>query len=356
MNILIEVRHPHHVHVFRHVYYELKQHGHNIKVVAVDKEMSYPLLDRFNIPYEKVGVNKKGLLKKLFSILNAIFKFNRIAKQFKPDIFVGKASPTLAFVSFLRRKPYILFTDSENAKLLWTLISRHVSTFVSPSCYQKDFGRNHVRFDGYLELAYLQKDYYQPNQSIFQALNISRNEKYILIRFVSWNASHDIGQGGFDNEDKKQVVETLSKYATVFISSENELPDGLKKYKLNIEPDKIFDVMKYASLYIGEGATMASESVMLGTPAIYVNSIDAGTIKQQENDGLLFHYKSKHGLLEKSIELIIDTDAKNKFLQRSEAMLKEKINVTPFMVWIIENYPESVCQLQENPDYQYHFK
>lgn len=356
MNILIEVRHPHHVHVFRHTYFELKEHGHNVKVIAVDKEMSYPLLERFNIPFEKVGSNKKGLINKIFNILSSTRKVNKIAKGFKADLLVGKASPTLAFTSFLRRKPYILFTDSENAKLLWTLIKRYVTTFVSPSCYEKSFGKNHIRFDGFLELAYLHKNYYNPDPSILSDLGIKKEEKFILIRFVSWNASHDIGQGGFNDEDKKKIIETLSEYATVFISSENELPNDLKKYKLNIEPDRIFDVMKYASLYIGEGATMASECVMIGTPAIYVNSIDAGTINKQEEDGLLFHYKTKDGLLDKSIELITDNSAKENFLQRSESMLQKQINVTKFMVWLIENYPTSVKKMQENPNYQYNFK
>jgi hypothetical protein len=35
---------------------------------------------------------------------------------------------------------------------------------------------------------------------------------------------------------------------------------------------------------------------------------------------------------------------------------KEKIDVTAFMVWFIENYPESVKVIKENPDYQHRFK
>ena len=36
-------------------------------------------------------------------------------------------------------------------------------------------------------------------------------------------------------------------------------------------------------------------------------------------------------------------------------MLKEKIDVTAFMVWFIENYPESAKIMKENPDYQLRF-
>jgi predicted glycosyltransferase len=356
MNILIEVRHPHHVHVFRHTYFDLIKRGHNVKVVAVDKEMSYPLLERFNIPFEKVGVNRKGLFNKLINILSSTRKLNKIAKGFRTDLLVGKASPTMAFTSFLRRKPYILFTDTENAKLLWFIIKPFVNTFVSPDCYEKDLGINHIIFNGYLELAYLHKSLYQPNQSILKDLDVQPNDKYVLIRFVSWNASHDIGQSGFGNEDKLKIVQSLSKHAKVFISSENELPDELKQYKLNIEPDKIFDVLKYASLYIGEGATMASECVVLGTPSIFVSSLETGYTNQQRKNDLLFQFNSSQGVLEKSIELISDNDSKENFKRKSQEAFKEYINVSNFITWLIENYPESVKTIKEDPDYQYTFK
>ena len=37
-------------------------------------------------------------------------------------------------------------------------------------------------------------------------------------------------------------------------------------------------------------------------------------------------------------------------------IIAEKIDVTAFMVWLIENYPESVKIMKENPDYQFNFK
>ena len=44
-------------------------------------------------------------------------------------------------------------------------------------------------------------------------------------------------------------------------------------------------------LFIGEGATMASECAVMGTPSIYINSLTAGTLEDQEN-GLIFIYNS----------------------------------------------------------------
>jgi len=39
-----------------------------------------------------------------------------------------------------------------------------------------------------------------------------------------------------------------------------------------------------------------------------------------------------------------------------QKMLKDKIDVTAFMVWLIKNYPKSAKIMRENPDYQERFK
>ena len=89
------------------------------------------------------------------------------------------------------------------------------------------------------------------------------------------------------------MVTELSKIVKVFISSEAILPFELQKYILNIPPEKMHNVLAFANLYIGEGATMASECAMLGTPAIYVNSITAGTLEEQEKYGLIYFWNEE---------------------------------------------------------------
>jgi len=37
-------------------------------------------------------------------------------------------------------------------------------------------------------------------------------------------------------------------------------------------------------------------------------------------------------------------------------MLSKKIDMTKFMVWFIENYPDSRDEMIRNPDYQYKFQ
>ena len=47
---------------------------------------------------------------------------------------------------------------------------------------------------------------------------------------------------------------------------------------------------------------------------------------------------------------------KEEWQDRGKKMLSDKIDVTAFLVWFVENYPESAKVLKDNPDYQYKFK
>jgi phenylacetate-CoA ligase len=47
---------------------------------------------------------------------------------------------------------------------------------------------------------------------------------------------------------------------------------------------------------------------------------------------------------------------KKSYLSKREKLLEDKIDVTAFMVWFIENYPKSVIKMKENLGIQYKFR
>ena len=116
----------------------------------------------------------------------------------------------------------------------------------------------------------------------------------------------------------------------------------LKKYQLAINPIDIHDVLSFADLFIGEGATMASESAIMGTPSIYVNSLTAGTLEDQEKRGLLYIFNSPEGLIEKTKEILKDKGLKKKTKKKSMQLLKNKTDLNDFFFWLISEYPNSV--------------
>ena len=60
--------------------------------------------------------------------------------------------------------------------------------------------------------------------------------------------------------------------------------------------------------------------------------------------------------INKGIDLLKKKNLKKDFQQRRVKIMEDKIDVTAFMVWFIENYPKSVKVMKENPDYQYNFR
>jgi len=195
---------------------------------------------------------------------------------------------------------------------------------------------------------------FSPNEEARGWLGLKYGEKYCIIRFVSWKATHDIGEKGFSPEDKIQLVKRLTSILRVFITSQEALPEAFQQYQIKIPPQLLHHALAFAEIVISEGATIASESGLLGSPAIYCSTIASSYLEDQEKYGTVYNYRSGNGIFQK-IEKIMQED-KKLFKVRSEKLLSDKIDVTAFMVWFVENYPQSFRTMKEDPDYQLKFK
>lgn len=359
MKIFIDIGHPAHVHYFKNFIKILESGGHTIFVSARNRSIIFELLKKYDIPYYDRGKGKDGIVGKIFYMFAADLKLLSKAINFKPDVFISFASPYAAHTAWLMRKPHIVLDDTEHARFGHFFYKPFSKVFLNPSCFRKDFGRGQILFNSYTELFYLHPKRLTTNADALKYLGLSGNEKFALLRFVSWKANHDIGHSGLDLSTKKVLVNKLVENGyKVFISSEEENNDrDFDPYMIKISPDLIHSVMVQATLLVTEGATMASECAMLGTPAVYVNSLDAGTLREQEDKYQLIHgFRSSAGVLEKVSELINTPDLKNTYQLRRNKMLSEKIDLTAFLVWFVENYPNSVSIMKENPEYQERFK
>lgn len=355
MRILIDIGHPAHVHYFRNLIKIMKKKGHEFLVVSRNKEVSHKLLKAYNIDYYNRGRGGKGLLGKILYVFKGDYIIFRLATKFKPDIFLSFGSPYAAHVARIMNKPHISPDDTEHAKLAIFSFVPLTDVILTPECFGKDFGKKQVRFKGYMELSYLHPNYYQPDRNILNYLGVNESQPFVILRFVSWNANHDIGYKGMSLIEKIKLVKELSKITKVFISSEAELSPELKPFEIKTDPEKIHDILTYATLYIGEGATMASECAMLGTPAIYINPLHAGTLREQESLDLVHHCLKFEDILSKAFAIISNPDTKRIYKRRQEKMLSANIDVTSFFVWFIENYPKSQEIIRNNPDYQLKF-
>lgn len=355
MRILIDIGHPGHVHLFRPFAQIVLSKNHCVLFTCREKEFEIELLSSAGFKFKSFGKKYKKLVGKLFGLIKFDLMEIATAIRFNPDIFISHGSPYASHAAWLIGKPHISLEDTGNAEQvkLYLPFTKHVLTSTS---FHKNYGTKQIRYSGFHELAYLHPNRFLPDDSILKELGLSKSDTYFFLRFVSWNASHDRGQNGINFDDKVSLINHLKSLGKVFISSEQELPDNLKKYQIKLHPSKVHHAMYYAHLFIGEGATMASECAVMGTTAIYVNSMEAGTIDEQEKYGLVYHLKNGEEVLALTKKLLAIPDLKTKAKENAAKLINDKIDVTAFLVWFIENYPESVQTMKTNPDYQYRFK
>ena len=339
LKILLDIGHPKDVNVFKNVILTLQNHGHEVKIVARAKENTKQMLNEYGFEYEELKYHKH-LISKAFGIITNDIQLYKIAKKFKPDIFVSPGSPYSAHVSRLLGKPHIAFSDTEIAGLVIKLMLPFTDKIYTPSSFYLDLGPKQVRFNGYYELAYLHPKYFIPNEEVLKKYDL--DDDYIILRLSALASHHDVGASGFSfetEEELKSYIAALEKYGRVIISSETDQWPTITDYQLKFDQKDLHDILYFAKLYIGEGATMASESAILGVPAIYVSNTRRGYLDELEKTyDLAFTIGNKRDALEKVVFLLGVDDLKEKWHSKRERMLGEVTDTVKFMVEVIEKY------------------
>ena len=349
MRILIDIGHPAHIHLFKNFAWRMQEKGHQIFFTCRDRECVLDLLRVYGFVYDNFGKHYSSVQGKIFGLIKNEFQMFNAAIQFKPDLFLSHGSTIAAFTSFIMHKPHIALEDTFNMEQV-KLSMLFTDVVLTGDYPHPSLGKKEIKYPGYHELAYLHPNVFTPDESVLDILGVKKGEKYAIVRFVAWKASHDIGHSGISYENKIKLVNTLSKHLRVFISSEAELPEELKIFQINVPAEQMHNALAFAQLFVGESGTMASESAVLGTPAIFMNNKHFGCIDDQANYGLLFTYSESENdqiaAIKKAEELALKQNVKEEYLPRREKMLADKIDVSAFLIWFVENYPESVNEVK----------
>jgi len=339
MKILVNIGHPAHVHFYKNAIWTLQDKGHTVKVVASDKDIALKLLDSYGFEYEILSSNLKSIPKKACGMIVKDLKLYAIAKKFKPDVLTGILDLYSAHIGKLIGKPSVIFTDTEHAELANKLTVPFATVICTPSCFKKNLGPKQIRYDGYHELAYLHPNYFTPDPSVLDELELKEGERFVILRFVAWDASHDVGHKGISMEMRRRFVSELEKYGRVLITSESELPAEFEPYRVKVAPEKMHDLLYYAALYVGEGGTMATEAGILGTPSVYISSLvgTMGNFKElEEKYELVFSYNNPMDALNCVLKLMKNEYLKEQWLVKRKKMLNKTIDVTSYVVKRIE--------------------
>ncbi|MBE0637805.1 MAG: DUF354 domain-containing protein [Bacteroidales bacterium] len=405
MRYLIDIGHPAHVHLFKHFAHEMSSRGHRVFFTCRSREFVTELLEHEGFAYTCLGRNYTTTAGKLWGLFRFTSLLFRVSRQFKPDLLLSHSSMYAAFTAFLLRRPHISFEDTFNFEQI--RLYQPFTKAILTATYDHPLKSNKVvRYPGYHELAYLHPNRFTPDPSVLSELFLqstspknsqsklesaspseewvceggtteaasrkltfvappgndycssindcvcdpaqageaaSTPNKFIILRFVSWSASHDIGHNGMTLGNKIAAVNSFSAHAKVFISAESPLPPLLEPYRFPLPPHRMHHAIAFASLVFGESATMASEAAMLGVPAIYLdNTGRLYTREQEEKYGLVFNYteseQDQQRAIAKGVELLTTPGIKEKWHQKRARMLGEKIDVTEWLVDFVEEF------------------
>ena len=337
MRILVDITHPAHVHFFRNAIDIWRQHGHEIAVTARKKDITIALLNHFNISHSTLSEMGKGKLSLFRELIQRDFRLWKFCRKFKPDVLTAIGGVFVAQVGWLIRKPTIVWDDTEHAGVSHKMTFPFAHSILTPDCYIMDLGKKQEKYAGCHELAYLHPNRFTPDKNVLRKIGINPDEKYCVVRMVSWQAHHDVGQSGFDLKKMTKFLEEISKHARPYLSVEGCCPDSLKPYQLSIPVHQIHHVIAFASLCITEGATMASEAAVLGVPAVYVNSLRLGYIDMLEKYGLVRQSTDISEVQQYCLQFLQDEKLKDRIQQAHQKLLDDKIDVTNLVVTTIEN-------------------
>ena len=332
-NILIDLGHPAHVHLFRNAAKLWMQQGHKVLFSALDREMILYLLDYYQLPYQITYKRRKGKLALLIELVFRTFATYQIARKFKADLLVSFGNPTVGVPARLLRKPYLALTDTDHATEQHALFKPFATVIATPTPFTRDLGSKQLRYAGMHELAYLHPNQFMPDPAVLESVGLTLDETYFIVRFVAWGATHDVGHHGFSNQEKHQLLRELSQQGRVLLSVEGDVDPEFASLVTNFPPENIHHLLAFASIYIGEGGTMASEAAILGTPSIFVSTLWAGVWDDlRDHYGLLFCAKSGAEALEETRKYLTRPNLRAEWKQRQAKLLAEKIDPSPWLV------------------------
>lgn len=343
MKILFDILHPAHVHFFRNAILLLKSQGDNIVITARSKDVCLPLLKEYGLDYICLSEKRSGFFGSLWEFWLRFFRLFFIVKKFKPDIMVACTGVSVGPISFLTKIPNLQFYNTEKAGWQNFISFPFATKIFTPRAYQDNISAKQERYDGCHELAYLHPNYFIEDRGVLSKLGLKDNERYCVLRFVSFQAVHDRGVNGISLSNKKRAISEFSKHARVFISSEGKLPAEFKKYKLPTAAGDIHSVLAGASLLFGESATMASEASVLGVPAIFVYGYKLGYLEEQEKKyktvySFLSDKNSQERAVDLGVEILKNISVKKEWLQKRQILINDTVDVTDFIIRQIKKY------------------
>jgi len=352
VNILIDVNHPAQVHYFRNLYRVI---GSDHKVYYSCKKVPIieALFKAYEIPFISTGKKREGLINKAFRQIRYDWLCLKHMKELNIDIAFGPSASNVHAAKFTRAIS-IATTDSDLAVI--PLATKCVYPFADylmmPDALAFQKHPKQICYPGYQELAYLHPNRFTPNPEVLKECGLNEGDTYFILRFTAFKAHHDVGMYGLSNAQKWQLINLLERHGKVLITSEVNDPE-FAKYAAPISPEKMHSLMYYAKMLACDSQTMTTEAAILGTPAFRCNTFAGKLTVIEEVEkyydlAYSYHPRHFHWMLRKMELLLKRSCLKQEWAEKRKVLLNDKIDVTAFWVWLLENAPKSLDEAKNN--------
>lgn len=373
MNILVQLSHPAHFHLYKNAIRNWKKDGHQVFVLIKTKDILETLLQNAGIDYYNIlpVAHRGSKLGILWDMIVRDWRIMRFSSKHKIDLLTG-STPEVAQVAKLTGR-YSVNTGEDDADVISMFIKiakPFIQGYLAPAvCEMGAVEHKTSHYPGYHELAYLHPNHFEADKEKVEKYGIDTSKPFFILRFASLNAHHDDGIKGINTEVAQNLINILSPHGQIYITSERPLEPQFEQYRIRINPLDMHDVMAFASLYIGDSQTMAAEAGVLGVPFVRFNDfvgrigylreledvyqlgygIHASTLTADSPIRRADGSEQPSGVdaLYETVRTLVAMPAEERqalYAQRRQTMLAEKIDCAKFLTWFIENYSTSAEQ------------
>lgn len=343
----------------------LMSKGHHVDIVINTKDILEELVKEEGWEYKNIFPKSRKIkgvhvyIAAIISIFKSVYRLWRFTKNKKYDLFIGDLTTILGRligVHSLYPNDDVLTAVPELA-----IFFKTANYIIAPEVTNiGKYVNKKISYKGYKALAHLHPNHFTPDINRLPP-NLQNRQPYFLIRCTGFGATHDIDKTGITDELLFLLEKILLPHGEIFITTERQLPDSLKKYVLNCKKNDMAHFLAFAKIFIGDSTTMSTEAAILGTPSIefddYFFEIDQMMeIEQKYNLIHCYRTNQQTAMLQKVNDLLNTTNLREIYHSRRKLLLSDTIDVSEFLIWVFESYPQSANEYFSNPNIQDRFR
>ncbi len=290
MKILIDIKHPAQLNLFKGLSKDLVENGWNVTISYLNRGKLPNIIDREYSEFNRIAIgSSRGSKWSIFWNGNVMrtLNFFRLIFKHKYNICISASSIPLAYACYFTSTPVIQFYDDPERKGI-----NRINSFLSTKLFFPpivEASKKTGIFNCLKEWSYLSPERFVPDKAILKEYRLKEHE-YVFIREVSNKSFNYYNQQdaivcsfAYQLDPRIKVVLSLEDKAIA-----NKYPAHWIILK---EPvSDIHSLMFFSKLIVSSGDSMAREGAMLGVPAVYCGIRQMKANKLLENEGVLHHY------------------------------------------------------------------